>query len=107
MILLSIIIFAQNLKSQKIPSLDLTRLGRMGLAHLLSFSLSVLFVLKTRIIYSRDGNPRFLPGVFERAYFWEAHINKYNYVVKRLIKKCSGIITITEGLKNFPCKQRS
>ena len=92
-------------KITKIPSLDLTRLGRMGfLAHLLSFSLSVLFYLffkKTRIIYSRDEIPAFCLCFFKTRVFWEAHINKYNYVVKRLVKKCSGIITITEGLKNF------
>ena len=94
-----------NFKITKIPSLDLVRLGRIGfLAHSLSFSLSVFFYLffkKTHIIYSRDELPIFCLCFFKKRVFWEAHINRYNHIIKRLFVKCSGVVTITEGLKNF------
>jgi len=38
---------------------------------------------------------------FKKRVFWEAHINRYNFFIKRLFIKCGGIVTITEGLKNF------
>ena len=95
----------RKFKITKIPSLDLVWLGRIGfLAHSLSFSLSVFFYLffkKTHIIYSRDELPVFCLCFFKKRVFWEAHINRYNYIIKRLLIKCGGIVTITEGLKNF------
>ena len=99
----------RKFKITRIPSLDLVWLGRIGFwIHSLSFSLSVLFYLflkKTHIIYSRDEIPLFCLCFFKTRVFWEAHINRYNYIIKRLLRKCSGIVTITEGLKNFYIKK--
>lgn len=92
-------------KITKIPSFDLVCFGRTGFwIQSLSFSLFVFFYLffkKTDIIYSRDETPLFGLLFFKKRIFWEAHTNRYNYFVKSLIKRCAGIVAITDGLKDF------
>lgn len=92
-------------KITTIPSFDFVKLGRIGfLIQSISFSLSVLFYLifkKADIIYSRDEILIFLLSFFRKKLFWEAHMNRYNHIIRRILVKCGGIITITEGLKNF------
>lgn len=92
-------------KITKIPSLDLVRFGRVGFRiQSFSFSLFALFYLffkKTDIIYSRDEAVLFCLLFLKKPIFWEVHANRYNYFVKSLIKRCAGIVTITDGLKDF------
>lgn len=94
-----------NFKIVSIPSLDFICLGRAGfLVHSLIFSkIAVFYSLfkKSDIIYSRDEMPLFLASFFKKNIFWETHIGSFNFIVKRLLGKCKGIIAITGGLKKF------
>lgn len=95
----------KNFKIKKIPSLDLIWAGKIGF-WIQSFTFAetaswyALFK-KTDIIYSRDELPLFNLSFFKKNIFWETHTGRYNFVVKYLIKKCAGIVSITEGLRNF------
>ncbi|PIT95636.1 hypothetical protein COT96_00125, partial [Candidatus Falkowbacteria bacterium CG10_big_fil_rev_8_21_14_0_10_38_22] len=100
----------RSFKITKIPSLDLVKFGKIGfLIQSLSFAkLAALFTLfkKADIIYSRDELPLFYLNFFgKRNLFWESHTAKKNFIVKRIFKKCKGIITITQGLKDFYVKE--
>jgi len=98
-------------KITKIPSLDLIKLGRIGFL-IQSFSFAefaayYVFFKKADIIYSRDELPLFCLSFFKKRLFWESHIGKSNFVIKRILRKCKGIVTITQGLKNFYLKNYS
>lgn len=94
-----------NFKIVRIPSLDFVRLGRAGfLAHSLFFSkIAVIYSLfkKSDIIYSRDEMPLFLASFLKKNIFWETHTGSFNFLTKRLLKKCKGVVAITAGLKKF------
>ena len=88
-----------------IPSIDLVSLGRLGfLVQSLSFtSFAVLYVLfkKNDVLYSRDELALFFISFFKHSFFWEAHINKWNFIVRRVVRNAMSTIVITRGLKNF------
>ncbi len=92
-------------KIKKLPSIDLVKLGKIGfLVQSLSFAKCAFWCVlfkKADIIYSRDELPLFFLSFFKKNLFWEGHDGRYNFVIRRILKKCRGIITITEGLKNF------
>lgn len=89
----------------KVPSIDLVKFGKIGfLAQSFSFAkLVCLYAMfkKADIIYSRDILPLFFLSFFKKNLFWETHRGEFNFTAQRLLKKCRGIIAITEGLKNF------
>ena len=95
----------KSFRIKYLPVLDLVKLGRVGFwLESLSFSLSAVFYSifkKADIIYGRDELPLFFLSFFNKNIFWEAHQGRINLAVKRLIKKSAGIITISEGLRNF------
>lgn len=100
----------QNFKIIKIPSLDLVVLGVIGfLIQSFSFAIGATFytlLKRADIIYSRDELPLFcLSFLGKKNLFWESHTAKKNFIVKRVLKKCQGIIVITKGLKNFYVKE--
>lgn len=69
----------------------------------LFFGLSAFFYCLFRkfdIIYSRDELPIFFNLIKGNCY-WEVHTSRINFIVKIVLNKCSGIITITNNLKNF------
>lgn len=94
----------------KITSLDLIKFGKIGF-WIQSFSfakLAAFLVLfkKADIIYSRDELPLFYLSFFgKKNLFWESHSGKKNFIIKKVLEKCGGIITITQGLKNFYVKE--
>lgn len=99
-----------SFKIKKLLCFDLSKLGldgnRVGfLIQTASFTVSVIFHLlfkKADIIYSRD--PAVLmPFIFSRKkLFFEAHDASRLFIIyKPLFKRIDGIITITDGLKNF------
>ena len=100
----------KNFKIKKLPSLDIVgKLGRFGF-WIQSFTFAeaacwYALAKKTDVIYSRDELPLFNLSFFKKNIFWEAHTNRYNFIVKRLLKKCAGIVSITEGLKDFYVKK--
>lgn len=95
----------KNFNIVKLPSLDLVKFGRIGfwvqsfLFAQLAFFYSML--CEQDVVYSRDELPIYLLSFFKKNVFWESHIGKFNFITKKLIKKCKGIIAITKGLKDF------
>ena len=98
----------KNFKIIRLPSLDLVKFGRVGfLMQSASFAgVANLYTVfkKTDIVYSRDELPLFYLSFFKKNIFWETHENRGNIIVKALVKKCAGVVSITEGLKNFYIK---
>ncbi len=95
-------------KITRIFSFDLVKLGKIGF-WIQSFSFAKLALIYTLIknpdiIYSREILPLFFLSFFKKNIFWEAHRGEFNFIVRRLLKKCRGIITITQGLKDFYLK---
>ena len=97
-------------KIVKIPSLDLTAFGKIGfLIQAFSFAeFATWYILfkQSDIIYSRDEFSLFFLSFFKKNLFWEMHIGSFNRIIKHILKKCKGVIVITQGLKNF-YKERS
>jgi GxxExxY protein len=99
-----------SFKVTKLPCLDLIPfgLGKIGfLIQSLSFAkLVCLYLLfrKADIIYSRDELPLFFLSFFKKNIFWEVHNGILNFAAKRVLKKCKGIIAISQGLKDFYIK---
>lgn len=98
----------KNFKIKKIPSLDLIWAGKIGF-WIQSFTFAkaacwYAMFKKSDIIYSRDELPLFGLSFFKKNIFWETHTGRYNFIVKQLLKKCAGIVSITKGLKNFYVK---
>lgn len=99
----------KNFKIKRIPSLDLIWTGKIGF-WIQSFTFAEMaswcaFLRKTDIIYSRDELPLFNLSFLKKNIFWETHTGRYNFFVKHLLKRCAGVISITEGLKNFYIKK--
>ncbi|QQG46199.1 MAG: glycosyltransferase [Candidatus Niyogibacteria bacterium] len=98
----------KSFRVKYLPVLDLVNFGRFGFwLESLFFSkiLSIyLFFKKTDIIYGRDELPLYFLSFFKKNIFWEAHQGRINVAARRLLKRVSGIITISEGLKNFYIK---
>ena len=98
----------KNFKIKKIPSLDLIWAGKIGF-WIQSFTFAetaswYALLKKSDAIYSRDELPLFNLCFFKKNTFWETHTGRYNFIVKHLLKKCAGIIAITEGLRDFYTK---
>jgi len=101
----------KKFKITKIPSLDLVKFGKAGfLIQSLSFAKCVfwyVFFRKADVIYSRDELPLFflsflnLFALDRKNLFLESHDGRFNFVIKRVLLKCRGIISISEGLKDF------
>jgi glycosyltransferase involved in cell wall biosynthesis len=89
----------------RLPVIDLIALGRMGFwLESLSFSIFALGYVLTRpadIFYSRDELPLFLISFFRNNTVWESHGGRLNFLIRRLLRICSGIVVITKGLEEF------
>lgn len=93
-------------KIVKLPVIDLVEFGRLGFViELFSFSISALFYVlsksKNSIVYSRDELPIFLINFSRKNIFWETHSGRWHTVAKLVARKCKGIISISQGLKDF------
>ncbi len=97
-----------NFKIKKLPCLDLVKFGKVGFyVQSLTFAISSFFYTmpkKSNIIYSRDELPLYFLSFFKKNIFWETHMAKSNFIIKRILCKSNGIISITQGLKNFYLK---
>ncbi|TSC93687.1 MAG: group 1 glycosyl transferase [Candidatus Berkelbacteria bacterium Licking1014_85] len=95
----------RNFKIRKIIALDSVKFGKIGfLIQSFSFAKSIFFYMFFKnpdIIYSRDALPLFFLSFFKKNLFWEAHAGGFNFIVERVIKKCRGVIAISQGLKDF------
>lgn len=94
-----------NFEIVKMFSIDLVWLGRIGfLIHSMVFSvMSMVYLLfkKADIIYSRDELPLYHVSFFKNNIFWETHTGRLNFLVKSMVKRCRGVIAISQGLKSF------
>ncbi len=95
-----------NFKIKKLPCLDFVRFGKIGFfVQSLTFSISVFFYSifkKCDFAYGRDElSLYFLTFLKNKKLFWETHTAKNNFVVKRALEKADGVISITQGLKDF------
>ncbi|MBU0580166.1 MAG: GxxExxY protein [Candidatus Margulisbacteria bacterium] len=92
-------------KITKVPSIDLLKFGKIGfLLQFFSFAKCAccyMLFKKADVIYSRDALPLFFLSFFKRNLIWEIHVNRFDPIIKRVLKKCKSIIAITQKLKNF------
>ncbi len=99
----------KNFRITKIPSLDLVKFGKIGFRiQSLSFACSAFWYVlfqKADIIYSRDELPLSYLSFFKKNLVWETHTARKNFLVARVLKKSRGIISITQGLKDFYIKE--
>ncbi|HRY62338.1 MAG TPA: glycosyltransferase family 4 protein [Candidatus Paceibacterota bacterium] len=75
-----------------------------GLIQYFIFAVKVLFYcLKSDsdIFYSRDEMPLWFLSIFNKKVFWEVHTGKWNFLVSDTVKRCHGIITISNGIKKY------
>ncbi|MBI3631994.1 MAG: glycosyltransferase family 4 protein [Candidatus Vogelbacteria bacterium] len=95
----------KNFVIKKLSCFDFIRHEKLGfLIRYVTFSLtSIKYCLKGDFdsIYSRDELPLWFLSFFEKKFFWEAHNGKWNFLVSCLVKSCSGIVVISNGIKNF------
>src|SRR3989338_1400709 len=81
----------KNFKITRLPVLDLVKFGRFGfwLESLIFSKIAALYLLfkKTDIIYGRDELPLYFLSFFKKNIFFEAHQDRMNLAVKRLLKK--------------------
>lgn len=56
---------------------------------------------KAEIVYSRDELPLFFAQVFGKTIAWEAHVARWNSIVRRVAHTARRVITITRNLKLF------
>lgn len=94
-----------NFKIRKIFNLDLYILGKFGYwIRAISFAFFASFyALKHQadFIYSRDELPLFILCFFKKNIYFEVHTSKYNFFIKEVLKKSSGIISISHGLCHY------
>jgi glycosyltransferase involved in cell wall biosynthesis len=95
----------------RLPGIDLVDNGRIGfMIQTLVFSLKSFFYIlrrtdKNDIIFSRDTLPMYFATFVRKHCIWEVHERRSGFLVRRLLKKCKKIITITDGLKKLYVKQ--
>jgi len=98
----------RNFKIIKLPTIDLVKFSKIGfwIESIVFAKMTFLYgiIHKADLIYSRDELPIFYLSFFKKNIFWETHTGRYNFVVKHLIKRCAGIVSITNGLKDFYVK---
>ncbi len=90
---------------RRVFSLDWVRFGRIGfLLQSLSFGISsALYVMRTGadVVYCRDEWPLFFLSFFRKNLFFEAHDGRINVIVRYMLRRVAGVVTISEGLKHF------
>ncbi len=95
----------KNFKITKLFSFDLVKLGKIGfLIQALSFAKCAFWYAlfkKADVVYSRDELSLFYLSFFKKNLFWESHDGRFNFLIKRVLLKCKGIISISQGLKDF------
>lgn len=96
----------KNFTITKIPSLDLIAFGKIGfLLQACSFAFfAFLYALSSKhaqIIYTRDELPLFFLSFFKKNIFLETHTKKENFFALHALHRVCGVISITQGLKDF------
>lgn len=88
-----------------LPCIDLVKLGFIGfLIQSVTFGISTFFYLrksKFDILYGREEFSLYFESFMGTSFAWETHTDRYNFVIKRVLKKAKKIVSITHGLKQF------
>ena len=94
-----------NFSIKRLPCPDLVRFGKPGVfIQYIYFSLlSLFYSLRSDadVFYSRDELPIWFLSFFNKKVFWESHTGKWNFLVSSITKRCFGVITISNGIKDF------
>jgi len=94
-----------NFSIVTLPSADTLWLGRIGFwFQNVTFGLTALLYLLAHsfdIVYSRDELPLFFASLVSRKTYWESHTGRHNALVARLLGRVSGLVVITQGLKDL------
>ncbi len=97
----------------KVPTLDLVRFGKIGffLETVIFSEFAVWYVRRHSswqahkhgevCIYSRDTWPLLNASLLGWKQFWEAHMGSTGVITQKLLRRLSGIVTISNGLKNL------
>lgn len=97
----------KNFEVMKLFSIGLVRFGRIGFvlqSFLFSVSSLVYILINTSdddIFYGRDEFVIWFLSLFRKNIFWETHNATDNYFSKKVLKKAKGVVSITNGLKNY------
>lgn len=95
----------RNFTIRRIPSADLVFLGKFGFwIQALTFAECATWYLlfkRADLFYGRDEITLSYLALFGRNVHWEAHLPQWNPFVHMLTGRAQGIVTISQGLKNF------
>ena len=99
----------ENFSITRLSVIDSVSFGRLGfLLETLSFAVSAFFHIRgtyADAIFGRDETILFpLSFLSVRKIIWETHTGAWNYVARKMSKRASAIITISQGLKDFYLK---
>jgi len=95
----------RNFRLITIPSLDTLWLGPVGFwFQNVTFGLTLMLYLAFRrfdVVYSRDEFPLLLASYVARTNVWESHTGRYNRLIKTLLRRVTGLVVISKGLRDF------
>ena len=95
----------KNFVIKQIPIPDFIDFGRKGfILHSLFFGLAIFFYIlykRPKLVYSRDDIALYFASFTGVQFCYEAHVNRYNYCIRRILKRAAKIVTISSGLKRF------
>ena len=90
---------------KRLPCLDLVELGFVGfLIQSITFGISTFFYLRRKdfdILYGREEFSLYFESFMDTPFVWETHTDRYNFIIKRVLRKAKKIVSITKGLKQF------
>jgi len=101
----------KNFTITTLPSIDFTGWGPAHVTFILS---QISFALRARkiaseksdIVYARDEVSLYVLSFFKRRLYFEAHDARDNFLVRRLIRVCDGIICVAQGLADLYVSRR-
>lgn len=64
-----------------------------------------LFHPGSDLVYSRDELPSLFSTFFSKKTVWEIHVNRFNFLIRWLVKRVLAVVTISGGLKQFLIEQ--
>lgn len=96
---------AKIFKISRLFCIDLVSLGKAGaLIESASFAVSAFLFARRHpdhVVYSRDKLPLLLVSLLQRPSFWESHRGEFNRLVRALFRRISGLVVISDGLRDF------
>lgn len=93
-----------------LPSLDLSGIVPKVGFWIQSFTfglVATLYALRKRaeVIYSRDEYTLYYLSFIKSNIFWESHVVKDSFLERRVLRRCRGVVTITNSLRDYYARQ--